>query len=428
TNILWKSTDRGDTWTALGDRTKGIDRRTLPIMGTLPMAATRSLDDGIPYWPTVSTIAESPRRRGVLWVGTDDGNVQRSGDDGANWSELSSRLPGLPRGAWINGIEPSRHADGRVYVVVNNYRNGDFANYVYRTDDDGRTFTRIDGALPAGRVARTLREDLVNPDLLFLGTEFGLFWSNDRGATWAELRGGMPLVAVNDLTIHPRENDLILATHGRGVWILDQMNALRELTPAVAEKAMHLFTSRPAEQIRYRNVLAHVGDVFYEGANPPAGAIVDFWLKAADSATVTFHGAGGGEVARIRVAGHAGLNRVVWDLKYAGNGPFVQLGRYEVRLQAGGLGVRGSLEVREDPRIQVAPDVRRAWTRDMQRLASLRDSTRALAARVKSKETAELASRAARLYGSAEDEVGPLTQLQREQEAFLRRMLGELGR
>ena len=428
TNILWKSTDRGDTWVALGDRTTGIDRRTLPIMGQMPTKSTLSLDDGTPYWPTVSAIAESPRKRGVLWVGTDDGNVQRSGDDGRTWTELASRLPGLPRGAWINGVEASRFADGRVYVVANNYRNGDFANYVYRTDDDGRTFTRIDGALPAGRVARRLREDPVNENLLFLGTELGLFWSSDRGRTWAELRGGMPLMAFNDLQIHPRENDLILGTHGRGVWILDQVNALREFTPAVAAKPVHLFTSRPAEQIRYDRVLAHVGDVFYEGANPPAGGIVDFWLAAADSATVSFHATGGAEVARVRVAGRAGMNRVVWDLHYARNGPFVQLGKYEVRVAAGAASAAGSIEVREDPRIKVAAAVRRAWTETMRELATLRNETRAFAQRVRTPEATELASRAARLYSDVDGEVAPMTALQREQAAFLRRMLGELGR
>lgn len=427
TNILWKSTDRGDNWTALGDRTTGIDRRTLPIMGALPTPATRSLDDGVPYWPSVSAIAESPMRRGVLWVGTDDGNVQRSGDDGRTWTELASRLPGLPRGSWINGIELSRHAAARAYVVANNYRNGDFANYVYRTDNDGATFTRIDGGLPAARVARTLREDPLNGDLLFLGTELGLFWSNDRGRSWAELRGGMPLMAHNDLFVHPREHDLVLGTHSRGVWILDQMNALRELTPAVTARAAHIFTARAAEQVRYDDQLTHVGDVFYAAPNPPAGGIVDFWLRAADSATVSFHESGGTEVARMRVAGRAGVNRVVWDLRYAGNGPLVHLGRYEVRVASGAATATGNIEVREDPRIKVSAELRRAWTETMRRLATLRNETRALATRARSPEATELASRAARLYSAASSEVSPLTALQREQEAFLRQMLARLS-
>ena len=447
TNILWKSSDRGDTWVALGDRTTGIDRRTLPIMGQLPTAASRSLDDGHPYWPSVSAIAESPRARGVLWVGTDDGNVQRSGDDGKTWTEMAQRLPGLPRGAWINGIELSRHVAGRAYVVANNYRNGDNANYVYRTDDDGRSWTRIDGGLPAQRVARTLREDLVNPDLLIVGTEFGLFWSNDRGVTWAELRGAMPLMAHNDLVIHAREHDLVLATHSRGIWILDQMLALRELTPVVAAKPVHLFTSRPAEQIRYRDALGHVGDVFYAASNPPAGGIVDLWLRDGGAATVSFHERSGTEVARVEVKGQRGLNRVIWDLQYAGNGPFVHTGTYDVRVAAGGSSAAGTIEVREDPRITVAADVRRAWVESMRAMATLRNETRALAGRAQTaaraltadatperraaaaevlREATELASRTLRLYAEANGEVGPLSALQREQEAYFRRMLAEL--
>lgn len=449
TNILWKSTDRGDTWTALGDRTTGIDRRTLPIMGAMPRANTLSLDDGTPYWPTVSAIAESPRKQGVLWVGTDDGNVQRSADGGRTWSELAGKLPALPRGAWINGIEVSRHVDGRVYVVANNYRNGDTGNYVYRTDDDGRSWRRIDGGLPAGRVARTLREDLRNPDLLFLGAEFGLWWSNDGGTSWAELRGGMPLMAFNDLVLHPREHDLVLATHSRGIWILDQMTALRELTPVVAAKSLHLFSMRPAKQVRRRDALGHVGDIFYTGENPPAGAILDVWMRAGGAATVTVHERGGGEVARLRVDGKPGLNRVIWDLHYGTDGPFVQLGTYEVRVAAGADTTVGTLEVREDPRIRVAPEVRRAYTETMRGLAALRRDTRALAGRanaglralaadapparrsaltVLAREATELASRAGRLYGEADGEVGPLSALQREQETFYRRMLAELGR
>jgi hypothetical protein len=348
----------------------------------------------------------------------------------------------------INGIEVSRHAEGRVYVVANDYRNGDFGNYVYRTTDDGRTWTRVDGALPAKRVARTLREDLVNPNLLFLGTELGLFWSNDGGTSWAELRGGMPLMAHNDLFIHPREHDLVLGTHSRGIWILDNIAALREVTPAVAAMPAHVFTTRPAEQIRYRNALGHVGDVFYRGENPAAGGLIDIWLKAADSLTVTFHDARGAEVARVRQRGVAGINRVVWDLRYADGGPLVHLGTYEVRVASGSARATGRLEVREDPRITVSAEVRRAWTESLRGLATLRNEARALnqraqatlralpetvtgarrtAAEELARETAELASRTQRLYGDAQREVAPLTGIQREQEAYYRRMLAVLS-
>jgi photosystem II stability/assembly factor-like uncharacterized protein len=449
TNILWRSNDRGDNWTALGDRTKGIDRRTLPIMGQRPTASSRSLDDGVPYWPTVSAIAESHQRRGVLWVGTDDGNVQRSGDDGRTWTEMAGRMAGLPSGSVINGIETSRHVAGRVYVVANDYRNGNFGNFVYLTDDDGATWRRIDTALPAARVARTLREDPVNANVLFLGTELGLFWSNDRGATWAELRGGMPLMAYNDLFIHPREHDLVLGTHSRGIWILDHMAALRELTPEVAAQGAHVFTTRPAEQIRYRGALGHVGDVFYRGQNPANGGLVDLWLREAGPATVTFHDEAGAEVSRIALRGVAGVNRVVWNLRYAADGPLVHTGRYTVRVAAGEATAAGLLEVREDPRITVAAETRRAWVETMRGLHTLRNETRALAAKSREmrdslpantpaarrrtvaelvRETTELASRAQRLFADAQGEVGPLSALQAQQAAYYREMLEELKR
>lgn len=453
TNILWKSTDRGNTWQALGDRTTGVDRRTLPIMGQMPRANSLSLDDGTPYWPTLSAIAESPRVRDVLWVGTDDGNVQRSGDGGRTWTEFSGKIAGLPRSAWINGIETSRHADGRAYLVANNYRAGDFANYVYVTDDDGRTWRRIDGGLPANRVARTLREDLVNPDVLFLGTELGLFWSNDRGRTWAELKAGMPTMAFNDLFIHPREHDLVLGTHSRGIWIVDNVRALRELTPQVASSALHVFSTRPAEQIRYRSEIGHVGDMFYRGENPPAGGVVDFWLASAAPATVTFTSAQGEVVATLPVRSQAGLNRVVWDLSYreagaegrASTGPLVVPGTYTVTVQSGSQSARTTLEVREDPRITVAANVRAAWTQSLQEIAALRREAQALSTRSAAaarsatdanraqlvehqRQTGELSARVNRLYGEVSGAVGPLTAQQQSQLVYYREMVGVLGR
>ncbi len=452
TNILWKSTDRGNNWTALGDRTTGVDRRTLPIMGQPPRANTLSLDDGVPYWPAVSAIAESPRARDVLWVGTDDGNIQRSSDGGKNWTEFAGKLPGLPRNAWISGIETSRHADARTYVVANNYRNGDFANYVYRTDDNGATWQRIDAGLPANRVARTLREDLTNPDVLFLGTEIGLFWSNDRGATWAELRGGMPTMAFNDLFIHPREHDLVVGTHSRGVWILDNVRALRELTPAIAMKPVHVFSTRPAEQIRYRDELGHVGDMFYQGENPAEGAIIDFHVAQSGNVEVQIESSQGAAVATMRVVAKPGVNRTMWNMAYASPnqdasrapaGPPVEPGTYTVRITAGGATATASLEVRDDPRSTVTVAVREEWTKSLFDLQTLRTNTQALATRVNNasrgasaartneladvrRQVTELNSRVNRLYGEVRGSVQPLTGQQRSQREYYERMLREL--
>lgn len=452
TNILWKSTDRGETWTGLGDRTTGTDRRTLPIMGEMPSATTLSLDDGVPYWPTVSVIAESPFRRGVLYIGTDDGNLQRSLDDGRTWAELKARVPGLPADAWIMAIEPSNHVDRRLYLVANNYRHGDFGNYVYRSEDDGDSWVPIDSSLPSGRVPRMIREDLRNPNVLYLGTELGLFWSNDRGRSWAELRGNLPMMAHNDIAIQPRENDLVLGTHSRGIWILDRLNALQELTPEVVARAAHLFTLAPAEQIRYRSDKGHNGDMLFRGENPPAGAIMDFWLRAAGEVTLSFHAAGGAEVARQRHQGVAGLNRVTWNLSHgdpgqpetaAPRGPLVVPGTYTVRLSAAGVTAEQRLEVREDPRIEAAPAVRAAWTATLLALGQLRrdaqalvaqaaDAERAAAAPQRAKasdllrEARELSSRTNRLYGEVNGRVGPLTAQQRSQRTYYEEMLGIL--
>ncbi len=453
TNILWKSTDRGNNWTALGDRTTGVDRRTLSIMGRPPRATSLSLDDGVPYWPALSAIAESPRVRDVLWVGTDDGNIQRSGDGGKNWTEFADKLPGLPRNAWINGIETSRHADARTYVVANNYKNGDFANYVYRTDDNGATWQRIDAGLPANRVARTLREDLRNPDVLYLGTELGLFWSNDRGRTWAQLSGGMPTMAFNDLFLHPREHDLVVGTHSRGIWILDNVRALQELTPAVAARPVHVFSTRAAEQIRYRSEIGHVGDMFYTGENPADGAIVDFWLAQPGTVDVHFDNASGATVSVMRIAATAGINRAVWNMAFAtadqdptrpSGGPPVLPGMYTVRISVGGTTATASLEVRDDPRSTVTAEARSEWTNALFAIARIRTGVQALSSRVTAasrgadsarlaslneprRQVTELLSRVNRLYGEVRGSVQPLTGQQQSQQEYYTRMWGELS-
>ncbi|MDH5589869.1 MAG: hypothetical protein OEZ37_07460, partial [Gemmatimonadota bacterium] len=231
---LFRSTDRGETWTSLGDLTSGTDRRTLEIMGQRPDSFTLSLDDGIPYWPTLTAVAESEFTPGILYVGTDDGQVQVSTDGGASWENVTGSIPGAPEMMWVHAIHASKHRDGRVFVAATNYRNDDYANYAWRSDDHGRTWVSVAGDLPADRTVRVVRDDPRNPDVLYMGTEFGAWWSWDGGAHWVELRGGLPTVAVNDLVVHPRDNDLVLATHGRGVWILDQLNALQEVTPAIA--------------------------------------------------------------------------------------------------------------------------------------------------------------------------------------------------
>ncbi|HET9982384.1 MAG TPA: hypothetical protein VFQ38_02300 [Longimicrobiales bacterium] len=383
TDHLWKSVDQGETWTDLGDMTTGVDRRTLKIMGVPPHDSVPSLDDGAPYYPTVTIIAESPVEAGVLWVGTDDGDIRVSRDGGKTFTELRTRFPKLPKGAWVSGIEPSRRDAATAYVVFNNYRSDDYGNYLYRTTDAGRSWTSVTGDLPAGRVLRTVREDPRNPNVLWLAAELGLFVSLDGGAHWTQLKSNMPVVAFNDLVIHPRENDLVLASHGRGVWILDHVNAIQELTPEVLASDAHLFTIQPAAQVRYHAEKAHTGDMIFHGANPPAGATIDYWLAAArDSGTVALAvlDAGGAEVAHLRPKRAAGINRVVWNLRRDDlpalpgarrrpEGPWVAPGAYTVRLTVDGRPYEQRVDVRDDPRIRPSPEERVAWSALLDRIA-----------------------------------------------------------
>ncbi len=386
TNQIWKSTDRGNTWVSLGDLTTGVNRRELTVMGQRAHDSTLSLDDGIPYYPTLTAIAESPVVKGLLYAGTDDGNVQVSEDDGGNWTNVVDRLQGLPRSSWISNIEPSRYDENTVYLTSNNYRNDDYANYVYKSTDRGRSWVSIAGDLPQDRVARTIREDTRNPNVLYLGTELGLFYSIDGGSHWVELKGNMPTMAFNDLVVHPRDNDLVLGTHSRGIWILDNINMLQELTPDVLTSEAFLFTTEPAEMIRYQREGGHTGDMVFRGENPPHGAIFDYYLREAhDSANVAISIVDrlGDEVAHVAATSDAGLNRVVWDLRHAnlgppdpdgtGNrepsGPWAMPGFYTVRLTVDGRVLERRLEVRDDPRITVSHAVRNQWYADVQDLA-----------------------------------------------------------
>jgi hypothetical protein len=460
TNILWKSTDQGRNWEGLGDMTTGVDRRTLRIMGELPTPETLSLDDGIPYYPTLTIIAESPVEEGVLYVGTDDGNVRVSRDEGRSWFDVAHQAPGLPTDSWINGIEASRFVAGRVYLAANNYRNDDYGNYLFASEDYGESWRDLTADLPPGRIVRTVREDPRNPEVLYLGTEFGAFYSVDRGESWLELTLGLPTVAVNDLVIHPRDNDLILGTHGRGIWILDNINALQEVGD-VTESAVHLFSAEPAEQVRYRSEKGHTGNMIFRGSNPPAGAILDFWLADdGQDAGLTVRDQAGEVVATLPVREERGINRVIWNLRYSEpdqseavppRGPLVVPGSYVVQLEAGGTVSETALEVREDPRIQVDMATRRQWTEDLLALGDLARAAevgaremRELAEQVESdpalqealsersgdllRQWNELRSRTSGLVREVEGWVGPLSGDQASRRDYYQEMVETLGR
>lgn len=384
TNVLWKSTDNGATWTSLGDLTTKVNRRELLIMGQRPDENTASLDDGIPYYPTLTAVAEDLFKPGMLYAGTDDGLLQVSWDDGQTWNDVTSQLAGLPKETWINTFEPSSHQEGRAYVAINNYRNNDFNNYIYRTDDYGKTWKSVEGDLPADRVARTLREDPRNPNLLYLGTELGLFISINGGANWVELRSNMPMLPFNDLVIHPRDNDLVLGTHGRGVWILDHVNALQELTPEVLNQEAKLFSISEAEIINYMRDGSHTGDMYYRGENPAFGAAIDYYLKdEVDTKEISLRifDAQGKQVDEVKTKNKAGLHRVMWDLRHAVessgtgrsriSGPYVVPGAYTAKLEVNGKIYAQRFQVSDDPRLDVSLAVRKEWTASQMELVQL---------------------------------------------------------
>ncbi len=246
-NHLMRSRDRGATWEeASPDLTKAIDRDTMPIMGMLVTEETLSGNDGISSNGNLTAFGESRHSADVLYVGTDDGNLQVTRDGGANWTNVIDRVPGVPFHTYVSRIEPSHTVDGRVYVTFDGHRNDDYAAYAYVSDDFGGTWRAITSGLPDGWSVNTIREHPNNPNLLFLGNEIGLYVSIDAGESWGRLKNNMPTVAVDDLVIHPRENDLVIGTHGRSVWVLDDITPLEEMSSQVLASDSHLFGSRRA--------------------------------------------------------------------------------------------------------------------------------------------------------------------------------------
>jgi photosystem II stability/assembly factor-like uncharacterized protein len=306
-NHLFKSTDRGDTWVRLGeDLTTGEERDKKPIFGKTPDTNPLSRNDGVVDWPCLTGIAESYVRAGVLWAGTDDGNLQISRDGGKKWSNVAAHIPGVPKGAYVSRIEASHKDEGTAYVTFDDHRSADFAVHIYMTRNYGDSWVRISNGIPpeAGTV-HVIREDAENPNLLFAGTEFGLFVSFDRGQNWERLKNGLPPTPVFDLQIHPREHDLILATHGRSIWILDNLKVLEEAASnenSITSKDVHLFGTRPGVEwnmVDYRGFLAQRN--FY-GANPPSGLILDYCLKAAGPVQVSIKDADGKQIGRSPLA------------------------------------------------------------------------------------------------------------------------------
>ncbi|MCK5650821.1 MAG: hypothetical protein KAJ42_05580, partial [Gemmatimonadetes bacterium] len=260
------------------------------------------------------SITESSIQPGLLWAGSNDGNVYVKRDDTTEWTPVHDNIPGVPRHHWVKRIEASHHEPGRAYLVFDGHRYQDLDPYVYVTEDYGESWRNITSDLPEGSVY-AIREDYKNPDLLFVGTEFAVHVSIDRGERWSRFMNDMPTVPVHDLVIHPRDADLIAGTHGRGAWIADNITSLQQLTPEVMEKEVHLFGVRPEVQWLSTYEFSWTTDKRFYKDNPPTGSTISYYVRSEsdDSARVEILDVSG-EVLRALAGGvKAGINAIIWD-------------------------------------------------------------------------------------------------------------------
>jgi photosystem II stability/assembly factor-like uncharacterized protein len=374
-NRLFKSYNRGDTWVASADLTKQVDRDKVSLMGVPGDRVTLSRNDGVVGYSTIISLNESPVMPGLVWVGTDDGLVQVSRDGGQTFTEVGKNLPGLPKDHlyWVSRISASNFDPATAYVSVDGHRSDDLKPYVFVTHDYGASWQSITSNLPQYGNVQVVREDPKNKDLLYVGTEFGLYVSTDGGKEWKKFMGNLPTVRVDDVLVHPRENDLIVATHGRSVWIADDISPLQQLTQQVRDSAAHMFDIRPAvmwlnDQQKGQQV---GGQRNFQGDNPPRGASINYYLKSAGEVKLSIADVNGATIWTSTSQGRPGINRVQWNLqRNAGEGrggegaggqgggqgrggrgnfgPPVTPGTYIVTMTAAGATVKKPLTVLQD--------------------------------------------------------------------------------
>jgi photosystem II stability/assembly factor-like uncharacterized protein len=374
--VVWKSTDRGMSWNIISpDLTRNDKSKQTASGGPLTKDIT-----SVEYYDTIFALAESPVRKGELWVGTDDGLVQMTEDDGAHWHNVTPSS--MPAWSTVSMTEPSHFEPAAAYIAVDRHRLDDIAPYAWKTADNGKTWISIAAGLPMGAVVHVVREDTVRRGLLYAGTELGVFVSFDDGAHWSALQKNLPVTPIHDLAVHGY--DLIAATHGRGFWILDDITPLRQASASAQEPV--LYAPETAMRLYYPDDVNTRRPV---GANPPAGAIIDYVLNTAAASELTLDILNAqGEVVRHLsstktnkevqppewpdrivptdlIPAHAGMNRMIWDLRWndpvqipgafyqdqAPRGPIVAPGHYQVRLTLGDKTKTAEFTVVADPRV-----------------------------------------------------------------------------
>ncbi|HEX5063619.1 MAG TPA: hypothetical protein VFV99_29780 [Kofleriaceae bacterium] len=349
--FLFRSKDRGNTWQRVSPDLTTNDKEKQKQEQSGGVTVDNSSAE---MHTTIYSISESPKNAQVVWVGTDDGNVQISRDGTKTWTNVVGNVPNLPPNSWVSWVEASRFDAGTAFATFDRHTFGDMTPWVYKTTDFGKTWKRIVG--PEQKVrgyAHVIKEDAVAKNLLFLGTELGLYISLDGGGTWAEFKGGdFPAVAVRDLAVQPRDNDLVIATHGRGIWIIDDITPLRALTAPTLEKQTVFLPQRPIQQRMQSSGGWVEGDATFVGANPPSGAVITYYLRSRHiygPIKLEILDDKGKVIDTVTPTKRRGINRVTWTMRVKGprvpraaqvafsasQGPRVVPGTYTVRLTRG---------------------------------------------------------------------------------------------
>ncbi|HWR36276.1 MAG TPA: glycosyl hydrolase [Clostridia bacterium] len=358
-NKLFRSDDRGDSWKAISpDLSRQIDRNKLPVMGKVWGADAVAKNASTSFYGNIVALTESPKREGLLYVGTDDGLIHVTEDAGAHWAKYE-KFPGVPEMTYVSRLAGSHHDVGTVYASFENHKNGDFKPYLLKSTDNGKTWTSIAGNLPENGPVLAFAEDTVNPNLLFAGTEYGAFFTNDGGKKWIQLKGGLPTIAVRDIVVHPREGDLVIATFGRGFYVMDDITLLRQVKAETLQQNVAMFPVKDTMMFMEAFPIGgrgkgYQGDNFFTAENPPYGATFTYYLKdklkskkdkrqesekeaAKKNEAVTYPtndelraeaeeeapymfftvlDAQGKPIRRLSAPGKDGINRVAWDFRY----------------------------------------------------------------------------------------------------------------
>ncbi len=357
-NKVFRSDDRGDTWQEISpDLTAQLDRNQWPVMGKYWSVDAVAKDQSTSLFGTIISLTESPVKENLLYAGTDDGVIQVS-EDAKTWSKIDE-FPGVPKYTYVSDICPSKYDENVVFASFNNLKRDDFKPYLLKSSDKGKSWTSIAGNLPENGSVHTIEQDYVNPDLLFAGTEFGIFFSNDGGKVWTQLKSGIPAIAVRDIAFQERENDLVIATFGRGFYILDNFTPLRDVNKTTLDKNAYIFPIKDALMFHETGGRYGQGARYFKAPNPEFGAVFTYYIKDVpktlkderkekekdlfkdgkpipqpDNAqlrteneeldpylVLTVKDDAGNIVRKITKSASKGINRAVWDLRYGSTSP-----------------------------------------------------------------------------------------------------------